>query len=452
MSSLSTSLALPAPTAIRALARAFGAFHEFDNFVQGLQKALDHTGHFDRLTIQMDGAILETPARFFPGALTIPLGGERGPLGSLHVGSGKRQRQFGPEDLHLMAGLADFLSAVLTQAANMQDLVRSRDLLRLLLNQAPVGIAAYDSKRRLVVANELATRWIGETVLPFDDLEKSGGGFHLRASGKLIYGEARRSAEDANGSWIVALHDLTPEQARLLEQLQCETYRMLAHGGRLGFALIEGAHLREGVLRRLAALRPALLTGEIAGPYDAHRIGVLFPGLGGLALRARLRKLRGIFADTNGLRVGYAELGRDGRTPELLLAAALQNQGAYDDLLRPALLVHDDSAAVADAFSMVLGREFRVVKSTSPERTRELLSRETFEGFATELELRNGVSGVELVRFAREKQPGIRPFFTTVQRAPYGLPAGATEADALVLEKPFDIAALTRLMRAKLVD
>jgi PAS domain-containing protein len=452
MSSPSTSLALPAPTAIRALARAFSAFHEFDNFVQGLQKALDNTDRFEQLTIQMDGAILEASARFSPSTLTIPLSGERGALGSLRVGSPKQQRQFGPEDLHLMAGLADFLSAVLTQAANMQDLHRGRELLRLLLNQAPVGIAAYDSQRRLVVANELATRWIGETVLPFEDFEKSGGGFHLRSSGKLIYGEAHRSAEDANASWIVALHDLTPEQVRLLELMQRETYRMLAQSGHLGFALVESAHLRDGVLRRLSALRAALLPGEITGPYDAHRIGIVFPGLNGLALRARLRKLRGIFADTNGLRLGYAELGRDGNTPEAVLTAALQRHGAYDEIVRPVLLIHDDSAAVADTFAMVLGKEFFVMKSTSSARTRELLAKETFEGFVTELELRNDVSGLELMRYAREKQPGIQPFFTTVQRAPYGLPAGATEADALVLEKPFNVVTLTQIVRTKLLD
>jgi DNA-binding NtrC family response regulator len=133
-----------------------------------------------------------------------------------------------------------------------------------------------------------------------------------------------------------------------------------------------------------------------------------------------------------------------------VLTAALQRHGPYDEALRPVLLVHDDSAAVADTFAMVLGREFQVVKSTSPSRTRELLATKTFEGFVTELELRNGVSGIELVRYAREKQPGIRPFLTTVQRAPYGLPSGASDVDVLILEKPFNVATLTQTVRTNL--
>jgi hypothetical protein len=193
-----------------------------------------------------------------------------------------------------------------------------------------------------------------------------------------------------------------------------------------------------------------LLPGEAAGPYDAHRIGIVLPGTDGLSLRARLRKLRDAFANPEGLRLGYAELGRDGRTPEALLEVALRCDRTYDEMLRPVLLVHDDSAAVADTFAMVLGREFQVVKSTSPIRTRELLATQTFEGFVTELELRNGVSGTELVRYAKEKQPGIRPFLTTVQRAPYGLPAGAGDADILILEKPFNVVTLTKMVRANL--
>jgi len=319
-----------------------------------------------------------------------------------------------------------------------------------LLNQAPVGIAAFGENKRLIVANDLASRWLAEVGVPFEELQKNPGGFHLRASGKLIYGEARRMAGDATESWIVVLQDLTTEQARLLELVKRETYRALVENQRIGFAFIEGPQSGEGVLHRLPELRAMLLPGEAAGPYDARRIGVVLPGVDGISLRARLRKLRNAFASPQHLRLGYAELGRNGKTPEVLLQAALQCRGTFDELLRPVLLVHDDNAAVTDMFGMVLGKEFHVVKSTSPARTRELLATETFEGFVTELELRNGVSGVELVRFAREKQPEIRPFFTTVQRAPYGFPAGVSEAGALVIEKPFNVTTLTETVRANL--
>ena len=447
-----TQMTLTGPSALRSLARAFMHFNEFDRFVQGLQAALDQSGHFGQLTIQVGPTLSGAVGRYTADALVLPLASGVAQLGTLQVTPGGEFRQFGPEDLHLMSGLAEFLSVALLQSRRMEAAEKNPELFRFLLNQAPVGIAAYRANEELIIANELAVRWLGGGGVPFAQLQKNSGGFHLRASGKLIYGEARRAEKEAAGDWIVVLQDLTAEQARLLEWVKRETYRALAESGRIGFAFIESAQLQDGVLCRLPALRAALLPGEIAGPYDAHRVGVVLPGLDGLALRARLRKLRGVFGDTAGLRLGYSELGRDGRTPESLLESALQRAGTYEENLRPVLLVHDDSAAVADAFSQVLGKEFRVVKSISPERTRELLTKEVFDGFVTEIELRNGVSGLDLVRFAREKQPGIRPFLTTVQRVRYGLPAGVAEVGAVVLEKPFDVATLTQTMRAKLLD
>lgn len=444
-------LEMTGPAALRALARAFGHFHEFDRFVSGLQAALDQTDHFERLTIQLDRALVDGAAHFSPGVLTLPLAGGAARHGTLQATPGGQRRQFGAEDLHLLAGLADFLSATLTQSLRLKTAEQNRELLRFLLNQAPVGIAAYTADRRLIVANDLVGRWLGDQAALLTESLTGSGGFHLRAEGKLIYGEARAMPTEVGG-WLVVLQDLTPEQARWHELVQRETYRALAEGRRLGLALVTGTQLSGGVLSRLPALRAALLPTEAIGPYDAYRLGLLFPATDGLLLRARLRKLRGLFADTAGLRVGYAELGRDGRTPETLLAAALERHGAYDDAVRPALLVHDDNAAVADTLAMVLGRNFRVVPSTALERTRALLAAEPFEGFVTEVELRNGASGLELARYAREQHPGIRPFFTTVQQPPYELPAGMAETEAIMLGKPFDVTELTSKVRARLAE
>ncbi len=454
MTRAASPLNVTGPVAMRALAQAFASFGEFNNFVLGLQAALDQLPDFERLTLSLPAAWGEDSARFSSNTLTLPLAGGAGPIGTLEAVPHARHRQFGPEDLHLLGGLAEFLSAALFQAANFKELNRRSELLRFLLNQAPVGVAAYDGNGRLIVGNDLSMRWLGEAGSTLDNFMKAPGGFHLRANGKLIYGEGRRTSGAAGepGAWIVVLQDLTPEQARLLELVKRETYRSLVENLRIGVAFIEVAPAGEGILRQLPELRAALLPNEMAGPYDARRIGLVLPETSGISVRARLRKLRTVFAGREGLKLGYSELGRDGRTPEMLLEKALQRVGSCDDVLRPVLLVHDDSAAVADTFELVLGKEFQVVKSTSPGRTRELLATETFEGFVTEMELRNGVSGMDLVRYAREKQPGIKPFFTTVQRAPYGLPAGATEEDALVLEKPFDIDLMTRIVRTNLLN
>lgn len=449
-SSTESTISLKGPAALRALSQAFVHFGDFDRFVNGLQAALNKSALFERMTIQLDRAVIEADVPYAGGTLTMPITGGDQRIGGFKVAPSAERRQFGPEDLHLMAGLADFLSVTLTQAMRAQDAERSRELLRFLLNQAPVGIAAYGADHRLLVANDLATRWLGESGVPFDEFSHGAGGFHVRAGGKLLYGEARRATNDANGTWVVVLQDLSPEQVRLLDQMQRETYRALAEKRRLGFALIESAQLRDGVLRRLPELRAALVLGEVAGPYDGHRLGLIIGGAGGLALRARLRKLRQVFGDIAGLRLGYAELGRDGRTPEQIIQSALERHGSYTDMVRPSVLVHDDNPAVVDTLAMVLGRDFRIVKSSQPERTRELLGKDSFEGFVTELDSRHGPTGSELVRFAREQQPGIQPFFTTVQQAPYDFPSDMASGEAVMLEKPFDVAALTQLVKAKL--
>jgi PAS domain-containing protein len=439
------TVALNGPHALRALARAFGQFDNFDRFVAALEGALPRATGFDSARIVLDRALVDSAERFSPGLLALPLTTEAASLGRLQVGAAGERRQFSADDLHLLAGLADFLGAVLGQAQRLQDAARSRELLRLLLNQAPVGIAAYTLDRRPIVANELALRWLGGTALPFAELEEGGDSFYLRTEGKLVYGEARRVAEVTGGAWVFVFHDLTPEQARLLDGLQREIYRAVAEKTPRSVALLEVADLSHGALRRLAALRAALQPGELAGPYDAHRIGLVLAE-NGLGLRARLRQLRPIFDDLAGVRVGYAELGRDGRTPEALLDAALRRYGTFGPMLQPALLIHDENPAVAATLAMVLGREYRVVRSADAARSRELLDAEPFEGIIAEFDPDRERGSDSIVRFAQAVQPGIKTFFTSVQPLDAaGLPPGA-----MLIEKPFDVGALTARVREQL--
>lgn len=436
------TVSLHGPLALRAFARAFGQFDNFDRFVAALESSFPRATGFEALRIVLDRGLVETAEKFPPGVFSLPLTGESGAVGTLQVGRTAERRPFAADDLHLLAGLADFLGAALTQAQRLQDAARGRELLRLLLNQAPVGIAAYGADRRPIVANELALRWLGSATLPFEEIEAGGETFYLRSEGKLVYGEARRVAE-AGGAWLIVLHDLTPEQARLLDGMQREIYRALADKSTCSVVLLEVADLRHSALRRLPALRAALQPGELAGPYDVHRVGLVLADRG-LGLRARLRKLRPILGELAGVRVGYAELGRDGRTPEALLKAALHRYGAFDAMLQPALLIHDETPGVAAMLAMVLGREYRVVQSADAARTRELLDAEPFEGIVTEFDpAREGASGESIVRFARMVQPGIKPIYTSVQPAAQ-LGAGP---GALVIEKPFDVAKLVALVR-----
>ncbi len=434
MTAQTSLLTMTGPTALRTLAKAFAHFHEFDRFVTGLQTALDRSENFDRLTIQIDRTIADAPAQFEPGTLTLPLAGAAGKFGRLQAAPRGDHRQFGPEDLHLMAGLADFLAAVLDQAVRMHDAQRSRELLRFLLNQAPIGLAAYTPDRRLLVSNDLAAQWLGEAGPPFMEIEAGAENFYLRAGGKLVYGEARRAPD---GVWVFALHDMTPGQVRLIESLQRETFRGLVEQHPVSFALVESPQVREGVLRQLPSLRQALANNEIAGPYDATRIGIVLAQTGGAACRSRLRTWQNVFANAGVLRVGFAELGRDGVAADALLGAALRHSAPYREIVRPSVLVHDGDAAVNDAIEMILGREYRVIKSDEPEHTREHLRREDFDVFVVDLDLSGPVDGVALAREARVAQPAIKPLFTSVSSPPYDVPLELAAEGSVVLQKPF---------------
>lgn len=439
-------VSLAGPIALRALARAFGDFGDFHRFVTGLQSALEESAPFAQTAILLDRAVADRPP-FATGVLSVPLAGTEAQFGMLQSSPRAGHKQFGAEDLHLLAGLADFLSAVLDQAVKTQDARRSQELLRFLLNQAPIGLAAYTAERRLLVANDLGRDWLGEAGPPFLEIESGHENFHLRAAGKLIYGEARRAPD---GVWVIALHDLTPGQMRLIESLQRETFRGLVEERPVCFALVESPQVREGVLKQLPALRHVLTGEDLAGPYDANRIGIVLSGQGGSAARQKLRQWQGLLGDVGTLRVGLSELRRDGTSSETMLDAALRRCGPYGETVRPTVLVHDNDSGVANSISLILGREYRVLKSTELATTREILKREELDVFVTDLDLRGEVTGTALVHEVRQLQPAIRPLFTSVHDAPHELPPELAAGGAEVLQKPFAPDELRNALRNRL--
>ena len=455
---LSAPRVMNGPAALRALAAAFAHLQDFDGFVGGLQAALNQAEWFGRMTLELE----DRPGgetQFVIGEMTLPVQGALGSHGVLRAAGRDLPRFFGAEDLYLLSGLADFLAVVLDRAREWQEVARHRQLLGFLLNQAPVGILAFDEQHRVAAVNDLARHWLGgggdlwgalQAALP-EGVRVNGqvprACFHLRIEGRLVFGELRTTAtpEGAVGVCVVVMTDLTPEQARLLDALRRETYRCQWRRLRLGFALLESPQILGGLLQQLPELRARLPATVTAGPYDANRVGLVFPESGRNTVLAQLRRLKPLLADAP-VRAGVAELGREGGEPEALLLAALAGLRPFGEAMRPALLLHDDNPAVNDMLAYVLGRDFDLVKSTSVEHTRQLLRTRSFDALITEVELR-GASGLELARLAQDLQPGIQPFFTTISE----LPAGAPElADAVVFQKPFDVRSLALTVREKL--
>lgn len=458
--------AQPAPrlsgaTALRALAAAFGHLQDFERFVGGLQVALNQAEWFGSVTLQAGSGQGDLPL-FAGGELTLPLNGGRTPHGVLRVGNRGEIRTFGAEDLHLLAGLAEFLAAVLDRAREWREAERHRQMLGFLLNQAPVGIVAFDEQHRVAAGNDLARRWLGGSedlwtallaALP-EEMRANGHpsptGFHLRVDGRLVFGELRKAGglEGAGGVFVAVMTDLTPEQARLFDALRRETYRCQLRRLRLSFGLLESPRIAGGLLQLLPGLRASLPATVVSGPYDANRVGLVFPECGRHAAVAQLRRLKPVLGEAL-VRAGVAELDRDAQEPEALIETALRGLAPLAEALRPALLLHDDNPAVNDALALVLGRDFDVVKSTDVERTRQLLDGRPFDAFITEVELR-AASGLDMARQARELQPGIQTFFTTVSELPRAAADDPAFAGAVVFQKPFNVLALARTLKEKL--
>jgi CheY-like chemotaxis protein len=371
-------------------------------------------------------------------------------------------RVFGPEDLHLMAALAGVLAAVMDHAKRHGETRRNLEVLKFLLNLAPVGMVALDGDGRVLAANDVAYRWLGaesaaglaERLAPetLGTDWRAATAFHFQADGKLIYAEARaHGAETGEGAarvYGLVLADLGAEQMRLADGLQRELYRGRWLGRPVALVVAETDNVAGGVLAGLPALREALREGETAGPLNALQLGLVIAGADEAGALGRLRELREKLPAA-GLRLGLAAgAGADAAT---VIAGARAALKPAESVLRRTLLLHDDYPAVNDMLEMVLGRRFHIVKSTHIAETEELLRTRTFDGIFTEIELRNGASGIELARLAKRLQPGIRPYFTTVAHTERLAGLDADLADHVVLRKPFDLVRLDEAVRATLV-
>ncbi len=450
---------LPGPAALRELARAFGHVADFRRFAEMMEGALGKAGFFEEVQVQLFDGV---PAAnvFAAGQFTLPLAGRGEMHGVLRVAGGTPERPFGPEDLHLLSALGAVIAAALDHALKHGEVQRNLEILSFVLNLAPVGLVATDGGGTVVLANDLALRWLGAKTIETVGAQlapevlgvdwQTQPRFHLRTGGKLIYGEVRTTgASPAEGGQARALvlTDMTAEQVRLIDGLQRELYRCRWLGQKLSFVLLESTLAGSSLLQRLPELRALLKAGELAGPYDAFRVGLVLPEADRAQVMARLRS----WVETvpaAGLRA--AVVVASDASAERVLGQALEAMKPVDELLRRVLLLHDDYPAVNDMLAMVLGRHYDVVKSSQLEESMALLRSRSFDGLVTEVELRSGGSGVDLALLAKQLQPSIRPFFTTVAHAGRALTDDPLLADHVVIRKPFDIRQLEKAVRESL--
>jgi PAS domain-containing protein len=457
----SVAVNLSGPSALRELAKAFGHIQDFRRFTEILESALGKAAFFETARIQL---FANSPlANQFPeGHLVLPLAGQQQMHGMLTVSGGVAPREFGAEDIHLLSSLGAIIAAALDHALRHGEIQRNLDILTFILNLAPVGFVALDAERRVLFANDLARRWLDAEKN--EDLAKrltpeilgvewwSQSRFHLRAEGRLVYGESCTFFDTnlaKNGANVIVLTDMTAEQIRLFDGLQRELYRCRWLETKLSFVLLESTQAGTGLLQRLPDLRAVLKPGEITGPYDAFRVGLVLPELDRAQVLARLRSW-GEMVPSEGLRAAVVTTS-DTTSAESVLSQALAAMKPVEDLLRRVLLLHDDYAAVNDMLEMVLGRDYDVVKSSNLDHSMDLLRSRPFDGLVTEVDLRSGESGVSLALLAKQLQPSIRPFFTTVAHAGKSLTNVPQLSDHVVIRKPFDVRQLEQTIRDALI-
>lgn len=406
---------------LRSLAGAFEHLSDFRGFFAALGKSLGAATLLPETKLQL---VRESPADseavFSPGLLTIPLTGRNEMHGALQIARRDKERRFSAEDLQLVTALGSFIAALGDHALNHRDALRQLEEIRFLLDHAPVGFVVFDAESRPVLLNTVARRWLGETgggdpmrLLATVTKDGSAARQYVRLGGKLISAETlvAPGRDPRRTTRVVVLTDLTADQTALLEALARELYRARWKQSSLCFALLEDIRGRSTLHAMLPDLRANLGIRDVCGPYDAHRVGIVLPDQPlGAALR-RLRKLRALFApeETAVALVAATPADVEG---EGLLQRALGGMRPMNDWLRPAVLLHDDYPAVNDALALVLRREFDVRKSSSLVETRALLESQHFDAFVTELDLQEGVSGLQLAHEARALQPDLRTVFT----------------------------------------
>jgi len=427
---------------LRGLGRAMAFSPDFRAFYAALDRAIYDGELLPGLRLELGSTeVLGGEGEFDlgEGVFNVPLVGKGELHGVLRVARRDNLRRFGAEDLHLLTALGGFLAALADHALAHRDGLRQLDMIRFVLDLAPTGFAVFDGALHPVIVNAVARDWLGaeaaETAALLAEPPANGAAAraYLRLGGKLVAAETvvAPATEGRAPVRVVVLVDVTPEQTALLDTLARELYRTRCQGQSLCFALIEHTGGRSTLLSTLPQFRANLPTDAYCGPYDAHRVGIVLPGQPYPAALRQIRHLRPLLPETEtavALVVVDASLA-DG---EAVLEAALAAMRPLRRLLQPTVLLHDDYSAVNDMLELVLRHEFGVTKSSSLAQTRELLARQHFDAFITELDLNEGVSGLELAREARVRQPEVRTVFTSAASR-----ARRTEDDPLLRQSAF---------------
>ncbi len=451
--------------ALRRFGAAFAHIGSLDRFTEALEKAMSEAMFLREAVIHLAAEDQSGTAKdcFSSGSLVLPLLGNQVARGAVEVRSPGARRPYGPDELRLLSSLTSFCASLVEHALKHAEQGRDLAILRYIFDQLPVPVLACSESGRILILNARGAAclrlsksepgYLGSEIHSrmLAACEKNGAssfGFFVALPGQLM--KATVSPCPPLGTmervYCMTIMDLTQERERLRQGLFREAFRCRWLNKPLTRITLRNSENPMALIEMLPLLRHRLGSDDRAGPWEEDALALAFPEITKWQALTNLREW--LRTDQSGeMTVGVAMMEAGSDHPEEIGESDGEEIFRLKEMLRPAILLHDENPEVNDALEYALRGDFQVVKSHCSAATLGHLAERRFDGLIIERYPRDGVSGVDLARRAAEFNPGIQVFFT-------GAFAEGTCSDLknferlpVAIPKPFRVDRLLALVR-----
>jgi len=401
---------------------------------------------------------------FQKGEVVLPLA-EGASESYLKVRGRRDDEPFAAEDFHLMGATAEFVGSLVDRAEAWRADRRRAAALRLLLDQLPVGVAAFDEGGGLAAGNARGRAMLGVDATADaaawrearERLEASvppGGEGHAAIGGRLLFAVSRDCASDeAGGLRVYALHDLSAQTERLFNWIDRHYFKSRQQALPLALALCRSRD-RPGFAMEVFR-RSGEAMGVDAGniqPVDAYTCACVFPEVAPATARRRLRQAAEATGAACHAAVVPARNERAGEaTPsEQSLAAAEAELAPWAEAVAPRVLVIDAYPSAKDALELILDGACAFARSDRFADLAEQAGEGGWEAVVVDADVWGADAWRREAEALRQTSPEIRLIASTCRPAAEARALKGIAADVPVLEKPFDARAARGALSAAL--
>lgn len=447
---------------LRRLNTTVRGIGEFERFMQSLHRTLEWVSTTTGRTIQyapaltpglLPGDAFETPG------IEAPVPAETGVAGLIRVAPPEASRPFGPEDLRLVAVLAEFTGGLLDVAAKIRDGDVLVQLLRQVYEQLPVGVVGFHASGAQFLCNARARLILAEAFWPTraDALSfltrhatptPSDGGpirYSFLARHETIMAEVHDLTADENPACtVIVLAEFEARQRNLRQTLEREIYRNRWLGQPLAFVVVETAGDPARLFSCLPEFRRQLKTGDGCDFLGQNQIGFVLPGRELVqALHATRQACRHLPGEP--LKYGCMLLRESSDRAEAVIQETLLTMQSAAELVKPRLLVLDRYRAVAENIGVAMRDRLTVEAAFDRDEALRRLREMPVDALVVEHEPEEGFSGLEVLEEARLLQPAIVGILSTTRLDLHRF-GPALPANLRVIEKPFSVVQLRAIL------